>query len=145
MSPLGASDMQLLEYFVSHVYPTFVKTVTHNHAREGLDLFIEAIAHLENSLLPPYFGGSSPNLVDYGLFPWFNKVSLKNFSHRVYKLLSLLLLQMLPSVRQCEAPQLKNWLKRMKSDSIVQKVAEAAFNPNQLKQFNESNQERTLA
>ena len=44
-----------------------------------MDLFIETLSVLENHLIYSggrYFGGSQPNVVDYGLFPYLDKVRI---------------------------------------------------------------------
>jgi len=46
--------------------------------REGFDLFLEAVSFLENHLSSgsgQFFGGSQPNFVDFGIFPYLEKVS----------------------------------------------------------------------
>lgn len=45
-----------------------------------MDLFIEALSYLENELISAgnlYFGGQQPSVVDYGLFPYLDKVNDK--------------------------------------------------------------------
>ena len=64
------------------ILPFFEKAVILKSPREGLDLFIEALAFLENDLIfsgGRYFGGEQPNVVDYGIFPYLDKVSITAF------------------------------------------------------------------
>jgi len=59
------------------ILPFFEKAVVLQNPREGMDLFIEALSVLENQLIYSggrFFGGSQPSIVDYGMFPYLDKV-----------------------------------------------------------------------
>nr|CAB3251241.1 glutathione S-transferase omega-1 [Phallusia mammillata] len=70
-------QFKLLEHFVLHIVPFFERAVILTSPREGFDLLLESMSFLENHLTTSsgrFFGGEQPNFVDYGIYPYLDKV-----------------------------------------------------------------------
>lgn len=68
---------EILRRFNSCIVPFFNTTVMTSNPREGLDLFIESLSLIENLLVScrtPYFSGSEPLFLDFGIFPIIDKI-----------------------------------------------------------------------
>jgi len=92
---------QVLEKFFSKIKPLFNKTVVHNNPREGHDLFLESLSSIENRLNENrgplnLFGGSEPNFLDFGIFPYMDKVG-----------------KWIPELEKTEFPRLRFWRETM--------------------------------
>ncbi|XP_039248137.1 glutathione S-transferase omega-1-like [Styela clava] len=105
-SDLNEEQKKFLEYFMKNIQPLFYRTVLTGNPREGLDLFFEALSYLENRLTSgPYFGGKSPDILDYGLFPWIEKIG-----------------SWMPEIDHHECLKLQSWVRRMRDEPVVSKV-----------------------
>nr|CAB3251240.1 glutathione S-transferase omega-1 [Phallusia mammillata] len=70
-------QFKLLEHFVLHIVPFFERAVILTSPREGFDLLLESMSFLENHLTTSsgrFFGGEQPNFVDYGIYPYLDKI-----------------------------------------------------------------------
>lgn len=102
---IGDSDRQILQHFIKHIQPHFESTVLHSNPREGYDLLVESLAHLENVFARSagsYFGGAQPNIVDFGLFPYIDKIG--TWTH---------------ALRPSECSRLQTWVKTMREHPVV--------------------------
>jgi len=102
---ISESDRQILQHFIKHIQPHFENTVLYSNPREGYDLLIESLAYLENvfaKCVGSYFGGSQPNIVDFGLFPYIDKIG--TWTH---------------AMRPGECRRLQAWIKVMRQHPAV--------------------------
>lgn len=100
--------LKMIKHFTEDIQPLFLRTVMTGNPREGLDLFFEGLAYFENQLIlspGPYFGGKTPNMLDYGLYPWLEKIG-----------------SWIPDINKHECVSLQSWVKRMRNDPVVLKV-----------------------
>lgn len=70
-------QFKILARFLSDIKPYFDKTILLASPREGHDLFLESLAFLENELVRgggKFLAGSAPNFLDFGVFPYLDKI-----------------------------------------------------------------------
>lgn len=99
---------KVLNDFVTYILPYFEKAVVLQSPREGMDLFIETLSVLENQLVfsgGRFFGGNQPSVVDYGLFPYFEKVG-----------------RWTDNLEAKECPRLQAWIKAMQEHPLVTRI-----------------------
>ncbi|XP_076822513.1 pyrimidodiazepine synthase-like [Clavelina lepadiformis] len=123
--PLKRSKQErILQHFVHHILPYFEKSVILSSPREGLDLFIEALSFIENELISScgkYFGGSHPGVVDYGLFPYLDKIG-----------------KWIPAFEPNECPRVQSWVKSMRQHPLVTNVLSQDDAVEHLKSYSQS-------
>ncbi|CAF3380130.1 unnamed protein product [Rotaria sp. Silwood2] len=106
-SYVKAQQRILVERFNNVVSP-FYKFLR-SHGTEGSEDLNKSLTTYENALNDTYFGGSKPAMVDYMLWPWFERLPLLidvGFQFNV----------------DGKLPKLAAWIKAMEADKNVQKV-----------------------
>jgi len=100
-------QIKLLKDFLLEVKPFFDKTILYSSPREGHDLFLESLSLLENQLAKEgkFFGGKTPNFLDFGVFPYIEKIG-----------------KWIPEFAPSECMILKAWVRNMKSQPVVVEV-----------------------
>lgn len=101
----GEKLEKIMQYFSQNIEPLFYRTVLTGNPREGLDLFFEAISYLENTLDESpgsFFGGKEPGAIDYGLYPWIEKIG-----------------PWFPRTERHECVKLQTWVRKMSRLPLV--------------------------
>ena len=78
-------------------------------AKKGIESLNNNLATYEEALNDTYFGGSSPGMVDYMLWPWFERLPLLSEAGFEFN-------------ADGKLPKLAAWIKSMEGNEVVQKV-----------------------
>ncbi|CAF3755969.1 unnamed protein product [Rotaria sp. Silwood1] len=102
-----AKQRILVERF-NNVTTPFYK-VLRSGGKEGSEDLNEGLSIYENALKDTFFGGSKPAMVDYMLWPWFERLPLLNDVGYQFN-------------NDGKLPKLAAWIKAMEADKNVQQV-----------------------
>ena len=98
----------MVERFGGSVVSAFYK-IFRGDAKEGIADLNKSLVVYENALTGQFFGGSKPTMVDYMLWPWFERFSL--LSDRGFEFNT-----------DGQFPKLASWIDAMEANEAVQSV-----------------------